>query len=62
MGIIVTAGVYFIFGLIIGVFLMLFTIGYVFYGYREFNEPNSKRVVDDLYDIGKKIYDIRKNR
>lgn len=61
MGIILTAGMYFLFGLVIGVFLMSFVIGYVYYGYREFNEPNSKRAIDDLYDIGKAIHDIRKN-
>lgn len=59
MGIIVTAGVYFIFGLIVGVLGMAFSIGCIFYKYHEFNEPDSKKAVENLYVIGKKAYEIK---
>ena len=62
MGIILTAGIYFIFGLIVGAVFISIGIGYSYYKHCEFNDVNAKRAVDDLYIIGKRIHNIRKNR
>ena len=62
MGIVVTAGIYFIFGSIIGAVFVSIGIGYSYYGSCESNNPYAKRAIDDLYKIGKTIHDVRKNR
>ncbi len=57
MGIIVTAAVYFIFGLIIGVILITIGIGGIVYDNYKYNDPKSVEAMHKLYDVGKRFFD-----
>lgn len=56
MGIIVTAAVYFIFGLIIGLILMTIGISGIVYDHCKYNDPKSTEAINKLYDVGKRFF------
>lgn len=56
MGIIVTAGVYFIFGFIVGSILMIVAVGGIVYDHCKYNDPKSTEAVNKLYDVGKRFF------
>lgn len=59
MGIVLTAAVYFIFGLIIGLILMTIGIGGIVYDNYKYNDPKSAEAIHKLYDVGKRFFDRR---